>query len=119
MSFLTGGLTHFDGQTWTSYSMGSSPLLANQIGVLNSRAVQGGYELWVGTATQGIQVLTIHQPAVIGDANGDGQVNVDDLITVILAWGACPAPPQPCEADVNHDGTVDVDDLIMVILNWS
>jgi ligand-binding sensor domain-containing protein len=119
MSFLTGGLTHFDGQTWTSYSMGSSPLLANQIGVLNSRAVQGGYELWVGTATQGIQVLTIQQPAVIGDANGDGQVNVDDLITVILAWGACPAPPQPCDADVNHDGTVDVDDLIMVILNWS
>jgi hypothetical protein len=55
---------------------------------------------------------------VVGDANGDGQVNVDDLIAVILGWGSCPPAPATCPADVNHDGSVDVDDLIMVILNW-
>jgi hypothetical protein len=53
-----------------------------------------------------------------GDANGDGSVDVDDLIAVILGWGPCPKPPAECPADVNDSGTVDVDDLIMVILNW-
>jgi hypothetical protein len=53
-----------------------------------------------------------------GDTNGDGQVNVDDLVSVILGWGSCPNPPANCPADVNNDGMVDVDDLVMVILNW-
>jgi hypothetical protein len=52
------------------------------------------------------------------DVNCSGQVDVDDLIAVILAWGACPAPPAPCPADVNSSGAVDVDDLIAVVLNW-
>jgi hypothetical protein len=58
------------------------------------------------------------KPTVPGDTNGDGVVNVDDLIAVVLGWGPCPAPPATCPADVNDSRTVDVDDLIMVILNW-
>jgi subtilisin family serine protease len=61
-------------------------------------------------------------PACIGDTNGTGAVDVDDLIAVILSWGACPTPPPPCDADVapspTGDGVVDVDDLVTVILNW-
>jgi uncharacterized membrane protein len=63
-------------------------------------------------------VLNPIVPGMPGDANGDGQVNVDDLIAVVIGWGPCPAPPTPCPADVNNSGAVDVDDLIMVILNW-
>jgi predicted outer membrane repeat protein len=55
---------------------------------------------------------------VPGDITGDGSVSAADLIEVILAWGACPAPPATCPADVNGSGNVDVDDLIAVILNW-
>jgi hypothetical protein len=54
-----------------------------------------------------------------GDANGDGSVDSDDLVAVVLAWGACPVPPGACPGDVDHDGDVDVDDLIMVVLNWT
>jgi Tol biopolymer transport system component len=57
-------------------------------------------------------------PIIVGDVNGDGAVNVDDLVAVILGWGDCPKPPDECPADVDGSGTVDVDDLIMVILNW-
>jgi hypothetical protein len=57
-----------------------------------------------------------------GDVTGDGQVNADDLVAVILAWGPCPAPPAVCPADIapapDGDGEVNADDLIMVILNW-
>jgi hypothetical protein len=57
-----------------------------------------------------------------GDANRDGVVDVNDLITVILEWGTCVSPATGCLGDlVTHpcgDGEVDVDDLISVILNW-
>jgi hypothetical protein len=56
------------------------------------------------------------------DINGDGVVNVIDLLTVISAWGPCAAPPQNCAADVapqpNGDGVVNVADLLMIINNW-
>jgi hypothetical protein len=50
------------------------------------------------------------------DVNGDGVVDVDDLVLVVLTWGPCQG--SPCPGDVNDDGQVDVDDLIAVILAW-
>ena len=49
-----------------------------------------------------------------GDVNGDGVVNVEDLVAVITAWGPCDG----CAADLNGDGQVNVEDLIEVITNW-
>jgi hypothetical protein len=59
--------------------------------------------------------------AIPGDVDVDGFVNVEDLLAVINAWGACPALPRECPADVappGGDGVVDVDDLLTVINNW-
>jgi hypothetical protein len=56
---------------------------------------------------------------VPGDANGDGAVNVADLVAVVLAWGPCPKPcPPSCAADVTADCSVEVADLVAVVLNW-
>jgi hypothetical protein len=52
---------------------------------------------------------------VPGDANGDGMVNVTDLLMVISSWGTC----QGCPGDVNNDGVVNVADLLLVIANWT
>jgi hypothetical protein len=52
------------------------------------------------------------------DTNSDGEVDVDDLITVILNWGACDKPPAGCLADVDDSGAVDVDDLVAMIVAW-
>ena len=52
-----------------------------------------------------------------GDLNGDGQVDVNDLLAVITSWGNCPAAPASC-ADTNGDGVVDVNDLLTVITHW-
>ncbi len=64
-------------------------------------------------------LLTPRRP---GDATLDGVVDVDDIIAVIIGWGACGSPLVPCAADVapqpEGDGQINVDDLIMVILNW-
>jgi hypothetical protein len=64
-------------------------------------------------------IFRLAQIKIPGDVNGDDLVDVDDLVRVILAWGACAAPPMPCPADMNPNGEVDVDDLIAVILNWT
>ena len=63
--------------------------------------------------------FTITGGTVVGDITGDGVVNVNDLLALIQAWGACQAPPATCPADLNGDGMVSVVDLLMVINNWT
>ncbi len=56
--------------------------------------------------------------AVIGDVNGDGVVDVDDVLQLINAWGAC-GLGQPCPADLDGDGVVGVNDMLIVLANWT
>jgi hypothetical protein len=66
-----------------------------------------------------IFILTPVPEAVPGDIDGDGVVNIADLLAVLGSWGACEAPPAPCPSDVNDDGVVDVVDFLLVLSNWS
>ncbi len=54
-------------------------------------------------------------PTIPGDVNGDGYVNVTDLLAVMDTWGPCSG----CPADLNEDGIVDVVDLLEVVGNWN
>lgn len=47
------------------------------------------------------------------DINGDGLVDVEDLLQLLAAWGSIGGP-----ADVNGDGVVDVEDLLLVLAAW-
>lgn len=49
-----------------------------------------------------------------GDINGDGVVNVADLLLVLGAWGPNPGHP----ADFNGDGVVGVIDLLVLLGAW-
>jgi hypothetical protein len=80
-------------------------------------ALTGAASTWVNNAGQsGTLVEQKGEPA---DVNGDGLVNVVDMVEVVLNWGACAEPPAPCDADTNDDGAVDVLDLVGVILAWT
>ena len=54
------------------------------------------------------------QAPVPADLNGDGCVNVSDLLLLIGAWGPCAG----CSADINNDGVVNVSDLLLLIGAW-
>ena len=79
-----------------------------------------GYVIYVtdyenlGTIIGGDDVIII-DPPVYGDLNGDGLVNIDDMLIVIGQWGPCDG----CVADINETGVVNIDDLLIVIGNWT
>ena len=54
------------------------------------------------------------QTGVPGDVNGDGVVDVSDILMLIVAWGTCDG----CPEDLNGDGSVNVTDIIELISNW-
>ncbi len=54
------------------------------------------------------------QPSNPADLNGDGVVDVSDLLILLGSWGACPG----CDADLNSDGVVDVSDLLILLGSW-
>ena len=54
--------------------------------------------------------ITIKKP---GDVDGNGVVNVVDLLALLAAWGT--SDPN---ADINGDGTVDVIDLLILLAHW-
>ena len=52
---------------------------------------------------------------LVGDLDSDGDVDVNDMIAVLAAWGECGG----CPADLDGDGFVDVGDFIMLLANWT
>jgi hypothetical protein len=52
-------------------------------------------------------------PSCEADIDGNGSVDVGDLLDVVDAWGLTDSP-----ADLNQDGIVNVSDLLIVVGNW-
>jgi hypothetical protein len=71
------------------------------------------------SATPAANAIVVTAGTQPGDVNGDGIVNVTDLLAVVSSWGVCPPLPATCPADLDHDVVVSVNDLLTVITNWS
>ena len=48
------------------------------------------------------------------DIDGDGSVNVVDLLAIIDSWGSCSG----CPEDIDGNGMVDVTDLLTIVGDW-
>ncbi len=81
-----------------------------------------GYDYWVtGTDAFGDPrdmafrlYGSVTSPPCPADINGDGKVDVLDLLMVLAAWGMTGEIPE----DINGDGTVDVLDLLELLAAW-
>ena len=56
-------------------------------------------------------------PICTGDCNTDGQVTIDEILTMVnIALGN--APVSTCDAgDANHDGEITVDEILTAVNN--
>ena len=61
--------------------------------------------------------LTVEEQVVAGDVNGDGHVNIFDLVFVAQQFGK--SVPADSPADVNSDGVVNILDLVRVAQEFS
>ena len=70
----------------------------------------GGFKSYDETKDGICEIVSDNCP----DINGDGTVNVSDLLQLIGAWGPCGG----CDEDIDDSGEVDVTDLLMAIASW-
>jgi hypothetical protein len=59
-----------------------------------------------------LEVITCGE-ACLGDLDGNGEVNISDLLSMIAAWGS-----DDPTADLDGNGIVAVGDLLIAIGNW-
>ena len=81
-------------------------------GAINDR----GWIAGLGTDPVGKQTAFILKPALPGDANLDGRVDVNDLTIVLSNFGQTRMTWS--QGDFNGDGMVDVDDLTILLGNF-
>src|SRR5262249_8608433 len=67
-----------------------------------------------GSVTSLPATLTITANCCPADITSNGVVDIDDLVQVIINWGAAGANV----TDITRDGIVNIDDLVQVIINW-
>ncbi|MBI4719242.1 MAG: proprotein convertase P-domain-containing protein [Planctomycetes bacterium] len=58
-------------------------------------------------------------PAVPGDSDGDGDVDMGDLSTFFPCFGQSPLPPGCNASDIDGDGDVDRDDFAVLLANFN
>lgn len=113
-SRLSNGLEGGTNQSWAVLSVGTDIDDAPGLYVGGCFSFAGGLNanhvaVWRGCADA--------SPGPQGDLNGDGVVDVADLLILLSQWGPCPRDAG-CTADLNDDGTVDVADMLILLANW-
>ena len=103
---FTGNTASTGGGVCDDYN--SSPVLTNTTVCGNSPD-----QIYGDWTNNGGNTIADECPIECPDINGDGYVNVNDLLVVIDQWGLTDSP-----ADLNFDGIVDVSDLLIVVGNW-
>ncbi len=114
--YINDGGTFATAPTWTY----DSPLVGNALafGDINGDGCDDLAIAYSGEPSVVVFYANCPKRPCVGDVTADQQVNVNDLLAVINAWGPCPAPPTTCPADITHDGNVGVNDLLAVISAW-
>ena len=98
--------TDADGKARATLTLGWTP------GTTTVHATAAGFKSYVlfkATAT----VLTDHIMAE--DVNGDGVIDVEDLVLVAASFGAVPIPGVLPSTDVNGDGKINNEDVLLVL----
>jgi len=70
--------------------------------------------VWTVSGDMACRLIGEYGVVCIGDIDGNGEVEIDDMLALIAAWGQCGS----CAADINGDTNVDIEDLLLLISGW-
>ncbi|MHC4129015.1 MAG: hypothetical protein ACYS1E_14450 [Planctomycetota bacterium] len=94
-----------------AFDEGASATIGYQAGGLEND-VQWSFD--TPGSVQAGDVLTLRR---VGDANGDGVVNVTDFLDLLAGWGPCP-DCDACAADFDGTCGVSVNDFLLLLACW-
>ncbi|MDG2423431.1 MAG: agmatine deiminase family protein [Phycisphaerales bacterium] len=108
-----------DGATWTTLQAGLSPAGSTTVCIPDTPTTQGRLQVLArdGDGNTGGQIsgtIIIEGDALEGDVDGDGDVDVVDVLAVIADWDCV----DDCAGDVNGDSIVNVEDILVVLANF-
>ena len=114
-----GGVAQLKDGQWRVWTQASSPLPHNQIEDLESRAIPGGYEIWVATASQAVAVLTVEGDGPAGCSLADiaepfDVLDLADVQAFIVAFMA-----MDTLADLDTNGVFDLQDLAIFVTEFT
>lgn len=118
-------LVRWDGTSWTQPGAGTNMVVRSLTAAqmdgedAPSLFIGGGFTQVAGEpAAYAARWFGCPDAALPTDLNGDGSVDVLDLLALLGAWGPC-GKPGDCPADLNGDGAVDVLDMLVLLGAWS
>ncbi|MDG2095217.1 MAG: S8 family serine peptidase [Phycisphaerales bacterium] len=128
--FGTGDTTQIDGTSFASpYVAGVAALVFSMDPALSPDQVEAilsetavdrgaaGYDTQYGwgfvNAKAAVEAVDVETPCD-GDIDGNNSVDVNDILSLIGAFGPC----QGCDEDLDQNGSVDVNDLLSMISNY-
>jgi hypothetical protein len=124
VSAFTPNFYHYDGNQWSF--IGNPPVDgATSVNRAGGLVAVGSCNVWsAGSWSDGTSSYTLLErlepgavPGNPADLNGDGVVDVLDLLILLDNWGTCQECGD-CPADLNNDCAVDVLDLLLLLDAW-
>jgi hypothetical protein len=98
------------------FSLNTSILLPCHTYPIKGEATPVSFEY---NETNNVVVSAGFKVRLLGDLNGDGKVDLDDVLTVSLAFGSYPgARNWNPDADTNRDNKIDLTDVLTVYINY-
>jgi len=115
-----GGIMHWDGTSWSAAETFPDVLGPSLAGI----TAVGACDIWAGGRELSdpdfdLLPFIVHstpEESIPGDIDGDGSVNVQDLLALLGAWGSC--DDSSCPADIDGNEEVHVGDLLILLANW-
>jgi hypothetical protein len=114
-------IARWDGESWSAVGDGADGVVQALMAVSEAAggaalAVAGDFTMAGGEPANRVALL---RSALPGDLDGNGLVDVRDLLLLLGAWGDCPDPPAACPADLDGDGSVGVTDFLILLADWT
>ena len=112
LNFISIDTAHGENPTLLALGDVDGDGLAQLVSIGTGPPLRGG---GLGEGLLSLRDVTVE--ACPGDTDGNGTVNIEDLLNVISDWGG-DCSEAACQGDADGNGIVDIEDLLVVIGNY-